>query len=310
MLTRKQFNVLTYLAAHPGQVTQRKLAAETKMSLGSVNQVLRELYERALARDDRGITPEGMGDLEPYRAKRAVFLAAGYGSRMVPITLNTPKPLVRVCGMRIIDTLLDAVTAAGIEEIYIVRGYLREQFDQLLYKYPTIQFIDNPYYNEANTIGSVLCAGERLSSAYLLESDLLLKNPALITPYQYESNYLGIPVKRTDDYYFKLKGGYICEVGVGNTDCYQAVGISYWTRDDGLRLARDVADEFVKPGGKERTCGMVTQVSHAGEYKIGIRECTFDDVVEIDTFNELKAIDPAYGQVRKTSILFDSRQGH
>ena len=71
--------------------------------------------------------------------KRAVFVAAGFGSRMVPITLNTPKPLVRVNGTRIIDTLLDAVVEAGIPEIVIVRGYLGEQFDQLLYKYPEHQ---------------------------------------------------------------------------------------------------------------------------------------------------------------------------
>ena len=65
-----------------------------------------------------------MDALEPYRVKRAVVIAAGFGTRMVPITLNTPKPLVRVHGKRIIDTLLDAVAEAGIPEIVLVRGYL------------------------------------------------------------------------------------------------------------------------------------------------------------------------------------------
>ena len=59
------------------------------------------------------------------------------------ITLNTPKPLVRVHGRRIIDSLLDACLAAGIKEIYLVRGYLAEQFDQLLYQYPMIRFLEN-----------------------------------------------------------------------------------------------------------------------------------------------------------------------
>ena len=84
------------------------------------------------------ITDKGLETLEPYRAKRAVFIAAGFGSRMVPITLNTPKPLVRVHGKRIIDSLIDACLEADIREIYIARGYLAEQFDQLLYKYPMI----------------------------------------------------------------------------------------------------------------------------------------------------------------------------
>ena len=82
------------------------------------------------------VTLKGYEVLEPYRVKKAIFLAAGFGSRMVPITLNTPKPLVLVHGKRIIETLLDAVVEAGIEDITIVRGYLGEQFDVLLHKYP------------------------------------------------------------------------------------------------------------------------------------------------------------------------------
>lgn len=57
-------------------------------------------------------------------------MAAGFGSRMLPITVNTPKPMVRVNGIRIIDTLIDALLKAHIEEIYIVRGYLAEEFEQ------------------------------------------------------------------------------------------------------------------------------------------------------------------------------------
>lgn len=50
----------------------------------------------------------------------------------------------------IIDRLIDACLEAGIDEIYIVRGYLAEQFDQLLYKYPMVKFLENPLYNEAD----------------------------------------------------------------------------------------------------------------------------------------------------------------
>ena len=120
------------------------------------------------------LAKKGLQELEPYRVKRAIFIAAGFGSRLVPITLNTPKPLVRVKGVRIIDTLLDAVIAAGIEEIIIVRGYLAEQFDQLKYKYPMVKFVENPLYNEANNISSVMCIRYLLSNAYILEADLLL----------------------------------------------------------------------------------------------------------------------------------------
>ena len=156
-LTRKEFILLTALAEAKDTMSQRELAASGGMSIGSVNRLLRDLSERGYVKAGR-LTPDGLLALEPYRVKRAVFMAAGFGARMVPITLNTPKPLIRVRGQRIIDTLLDAVLAAGIEEIYIVRGYLAEEFDQLLYKYPMgtlamLYGIDIPYYIRINFAG-------------------------------------------------------------------------------------------------------------------------------------------------------------
>ena len=148
MLTKKQFDILSRLESVPSGESQRALAANTGMSLGAANKTIASLTEAGMITDGH-ISEDGLAALEPYRVRRAIFIAAGFGSRLVPITLNTPKPLVRVRGQRIIDSLLDAVVAAGIEEIYIIRGYLSEQFDQLLYKYPNIKFIENPAYNEA-----------------------------------------------------------------------------------------------------------------------------------------------------------------
>ena len=179
MLSKKQFDILVRMAEKGEPETQRSIAEGTGMSLGVVNKTLAQLTEAGFVKSGT-VTHEGLDALEPYRVKRAVIFAAGFGSRMVPITLNTPKPLVRVHGKRIIDSLLDAVYAAGIEEVYIIRGYLSEQFDQLLYKYPNIKFIENPVYNEANNISSARCARYLRQNAYLCEADLLLYNPALI----------------------------------------------------------------------------------------------------------------------------------
>ena len=203
-LSRKQFNIMVLLEKGEISLTQREIAEETGMSVGSVNRVMTSLNELGYV-SNGALTEAGYAALEPYRVKRAVFIAAGFGSRLVPITLNTPKPLVRVNGTRMIDTLLDAVVAAGIEEIYVVRGYLGEQFDQLLYKYPQIHFVENPIYNEANNISSALIIRHLLQNAYVLEADLVLSNPGLITKYQYTSNYLGVPTDFTDDWCFETK---------------------------------------------------------------------------------------------------------
>ncbi len=133
-----------------------------------------------------------------------------------------------------------------------------------------------------------------IKNAYIMEADLYLKNPDLITPYQYNSNYLAIYTPRTDDWCFHLKSGYINRVAVGGYDCYQTVGISYWTEEDGERLINHIHTVFNEPGGKERSWGTVPLISYADQYKVSIRECSFDDVMEIDTYNELRKADPLY----------------
>jgi len=292
-LTRKQFDILALLAEEQKALPQRQIEEKSGYSLGTVNRTLRELTEMNYVSAGK-ITNEGMSALEPYRAKRAVFIAAGFGSRMVPITFNTPKPLVRVHGQRIIDSLLDACLKAGISEIYIVRGYLAEQFDQLLYKYPMIKFLENPLYNEANNISSALVARYMLSNAYVFEADLLLSNPEIIKKYHYTSDFLAIRKERTDDWCFETKDGIIVEQKVGGKNCWQMVGISYWDEADGHRLSQDIPDVYGEPGGKERYWEQVPLNYRKEHYAVEVRECFDEDIVEIDTFRELKAIDRTY----------------
>jgi len=294
-LTRKQFDILEALSGAKNAMSQRDLEKTTRHSLGTINRLVKELTESGFFADGR-ITRQGLAALEPYRVKRAIFIAAGFGSRLIPITLNTPKPLVRVHGVRIIDRLIDACIAADIPEIYIVRGYLAEQFDQLRYKYPQIRFLENPTYNEANNIGSALAARGILSNAYVFEADLLLSNPAIIRKYHYTSDFLAIRKDRTDDWCFSVKDGVITEEKVGGEgpDIWQMVGISYWNEADGKKLADDIYDVFSSPGGKERYWEQVPLVYRKDHYTVAVLECREEDIVEIDTFSELKAIDRSY----------------
>ena len=292
-LTRKQFDVLNALAFAPA--TLHELEERIGYSVDTVNRVIRELTEFGYV-EGFGITNKGMRALEPYRAKKAIFIAAGFGTRLMPITLNTPKPLVRVHGIRIIDRLIDACLATGINEIYIVRGYHAEQFDELLYKYPMIKFLENPVYNEANNISSILVAKHMLSNAYVFEADLLIHNPAIIKKYHYTSDFLAIKKNRSDDWCFKVKDGIIIEEKIGGNgdDIWQMVGISYWNETDGHKLSKDIADVYTSPGGKERYWEQVPLVYKKEHYAIEIQECHDEDIVEIDTFKELKAIDKTY----------------
>ena len=292
-LSKKSFDVLVAVAEGKAPLSQRKLAAAAGCSLGTVNQLLRRLTEDGLIRDGK-ITEKGLTELEPYRAKRAVFIAAGFGSRLVPVTLDMPKPLVPVHGKRLIDGLIDAVLAAGIEDIIIVRGYMAQKFDVLKEKYPMIRFAENPRYAEANNILSALCVKDELQNSYIFDADLLIRNPAVITKYHYTSDFLGVYKERTDDWCFPVKNGIIQDEKRGGLDCYQVIGISYWNGEDGARMAKDLQTVVEMPGGREYYWEQVPMSVLKDRYRVAIRPCREEDIQEIDTFAELKAIDPSY----------------
>lgn len=294
-----QFELLSYIEREGGKrISQRQLAQVLGISLGGTNGVIAELLQMGLIHIDEDrkmqITGHGMKALEPFRVKRVVILAAGFSERLMPISLNTPKPLIRVHGVPMIETLLEAIDQAGIRDVIIVRGYLKEQFEILKQKYSYIRFMENPFYNESNNISSAWIARKELQQAYIMEADLVIKNPRVIRKYEYTSNYLGVLKKETDDWCFEVKKGIINNVSVGGKNCYEMKGISFWNQQDGERLSEYINEAWHMPGGKERFWDEVALKIFLNKFNVAIRPCSEEDLQEIDTFKELKAIDPIY----------------
>jgi len=298
-LSRMEFDFLTYLEKKgKGIYSQRKLSDDLTITLSNAARLVNDLNEKdyinMLADGSIEISEKGLKALEPYRVRKAIILAAGFGQRLAPVTLDTPKPLVKVNGVRILDTLLDALVAKGITNITIVRGYKKEQFDQLLEKYPTIRFIDNPEFNLANNISSAIHAIDLIDRCYICEADLYITNPELINKYEYRTNYLGAKVTETDDWCFKKRNGNAIGYQMGGTDCYQAFGISYWDGEDSEKLKADLRKVYGMRGGKENLWEMVPMKIMRKNYKIEIRKCHKSDIIEIDNFIELIAADGSY----------------
>lgn len=294
MLSKLEFAVLVE-AERNNSPSLKELASKNKVSIDELKNAYATLEKNGLI-DSSSITQKGIYELEPYRVKRAIFIAAGMGTRMMPITINTPKPLVRVNGVRIIDTLIDACIAAEIDEIIVVRGYLGEIFDQLRYKYPSIKFVDNPYYRTYNNISSAYLVRDLIGRSYIFESDIYLVNSNLITKYQYESNYLGVPVEETPDWCFDTDENLkITDLHKGGKNCHHMYGISYYDQATGDLFAEKVADVFHNTlGGKDHFWDDVLCHFYVGDSNIHVRECTFEDTMEIDSFEELCEIDENY----------------
>ena len=301
-LSKKEFDVLAALAEKKETLSQRELAALTGHSLGTVNKTVRALSEACLM-EAGALTGAGEEALEPYRVRRIVFMAAGFGERLVPVTLDMPKPLIPVNGQRLIDGMIEAALAAGIEDILIVRGYMSERFDVLKEKYPTVRFAENPRFAEANNILSALVVKEELQNTYICDADLLIRNPKILKKYHYQSNFLGIYSERTDDLCLTVsRSGVILEEKRGGLNCYRIIGISYWTAEDGARLARDMETAAAMPGGLEYYWEQVPLSVLRENYRIMLRPCTDEDIAEIDTLNELCEIDPSYLRYKRGRI--------
>lgn len=244
--------------------------------------------------DDCFLSEEGNRALEPYRVEKVIFFAAGLGSRMEPITSVCPKPLVKVNGKSMISTLLDAVVKVGIEDVTIVVGHLAKQFEGLKEKYPMIKLVNNEKYSTENNITSAYIMRDKFANSYVLESDLVLYNPELIRKYEYGSNYIGYKTEYSDDWCFKVDGRYIKQMLIGGRDVYHMYGISYWSKEDGLRLSQDIASVYTAEGGKQKYWDEVALKEYLDKYNILIRPVSKEDIVEIDSYEELKTLDDSY----------------
>lgn len=297
-ITRYQFELLTYIEKNgKREYPLRTLSDTLKISGTEISSSLEFLVENEMITKNQevlDITEKGLAALEPYRVKRAVILAAGFGSRMVPVTLDTPKPLVKVNGTRIIDTLIQALLAQDIQDITLVRGYKKEKFDELLVDYPFIKLIDNDIYDQTNNISSAVAALEHIDQCYVCEADLMITNPDIIRKYEYSSNYLGAFTLETDDWCFDMKNGCIDHYGKVGTFCYNAYGISFWSKEDSARLRTDLKNVFESADGKDVFWEFIPLIKNHDQYQVEIRQCSKSDIMEIDNFYELVMLDPSY----------------
>ena len=204
-----------------------------------------------------------MGHRKMPKVERAIIMAAGLGNRMHPVTLTTPKPLVKVNGKRMIDTVIEGLHNNGISEIYIVVGYLKEQFAPLVTEYPGVRLIENPYYDTCNNIASLYVARDHIENAIILDGDQIIYNPDILAPE------------------FERSG-------------YNSVWTDEKTAEDGKRLKHHLEVEFEQKQNRQIYWDDVALFCYPEEYRLGVRPMNKDDIIEVDNFSELLALDSSY----------------
>lgn len=229
----------------------------------------------------------------------AILMAAGLGTRMKPLTEKVAKPLVKVFGKSMIETIIDGLEGV-VDEVYVVVGYKKEQFEFLEKKYKNLKLIENKEYQTINNISSIHAAREVMGKddCFICEADLFVSDTSIFVDTLTSSCYYGVFVRGySDDWVFDTNSSNeITRVGKYGTDKYNMCGVSFFKKAD-AKIIRDKIDElYSKPGEYENLYWDDAVNMSLDKLKLGVLPVKREQIIEIDSVAELEAFDPNYKQ--------------
>lgn len=229
----------------------------------------------------------------------AILMAAGKGERMRPLTCDIPKPLVKVNGISMIETVIAGLERRGVSKIYVVVGYLKEQFSYLAEKHSNIMLIENTEYTQKNNISSIYAVSDLMGKedCFICEADLYVSDLSVFDAKLECSCYFGKMVKgHSEDWVFDLKDNRIVHIGRCGDDTYNMCGISYFKKEDAGIIAEAIKAAYVREGHEQLYWDEIVDQQLERIY-LTVNPVKTEQIVEIDSIQELKNVDSSYNNI-------------
>ena len=284
-MTIQEQDVLQYLLENSIN-QQRDIAAGLDVSLGIANKALRALIKEGWIDENYFPTEKARALERKSRPKRAIILAAGYGMRMIPINREMPKGLIEINGEPIIEHTIRQIQEAGIREIVLVTGFMKERYEYLEDRYGVTPLYCRDYTTK-NNLYTLACAAEYLEDAYIVPCDVYFyKSPFRKT--ELYSWYMLSTEQIEEGEIRTTRSREIVEVDPGETG-NRIIGLSYLTAED-ARKAKGRLGELTAERKNSALYweAVITEKKHM---TIPARLVSPADAVEINTYEQLREIE-------------------
>ncbi len=292
--------ICRYIKEHP-HCTQRILAQNLELSLGTINNLIKKSITCHLIAQEKScagtyeLTGDGDEYLAQYQVDGALIIAAGFGSRFVPLTFETPKGLLEVFGERMIERQVQQLHEAGINDITIMVGYLKEKFEYLIDKYD-VKLLYNPEYSCKNTLATVYHAREVLRgrNMYLLSSDNWMREN-MFHAWECGAWYSSVYMEgNTSEWILDYnKKGRITNITIGGTDAWVMYGPVFFSKSFSDQLLPLIEQAYAAPGTEQFYWEHVL-MQHIEKLEIDINRQPANQVYEFENLEELRQFDPKY----------------
>lgn len=220
---------------------------------------------------------------------RAILLAAGIGTRLRPLTIDTPKSLISVNGKPMLETQIQFLKEKGIDDIIVVTGYLSEKFEYIKEKYG-VKLIHNDKYDIYNNIYTMYLVREYLDDSYVIDADVYLHKNFIDSEIDKSTYFSGYKEGFENEWILEFnKNNKVTNINVGNDKGYILCGVSYWSKSD-CKIIVEKLNEVINSGQFKDLYWDDIVKDNISKLDVQIRKIQSDDCFEIDSLKDLENV--------------------